>query len=160
MVWRWRSETVPVGRDAGHPGDCRVGRVRAVPVRGRAVIARLVVHFDVALTSPNARSHWSTRSKNNRKAKRAAHEAWLVGGMPISTNPVDVQIVLLRSRELDQDNALAACKSIIDGLFKDRITADDAPAWVYFLPVEQRPHKSHRLDPTVIVEVHERKRAE
>ena len=124
------------------------------------MIARLVVHFDVALTSPNARSHWRTRHNNNRKAKLAAREAWMIYGMPRSSAPVDVQIILLRSRELDQDNALAACKGIIDGLFKDCITPDDTPAWVAFRPVQQAPHKSHRADPTVIVEVYERKEEE
>ena len=122
------------------------------------MIARLVVHFDVALTSPNNRvSHW-TRHANNKKAKRAAKEAWMVYGMPRSSTPVDVQLILLRSRELDQDNALAACKGIIDSLFKDCITPDDVPAWVTFRPVQQNPHKSHRTDPTVIVEVYERQK--
>lgn len=122
------------------------------------MIARIVVRFDVAKTSPNARSHWRTRHNNNRKAKLAAREAWMIYGMPRSSTPIDVQIILLRSRELDQDNALAACKGIIDGLFKDCITPDDTPAWVTFRPVEQRPHKSHRADPTVIVEVYERQK--
>lgn len=122
------------------------------------LIARLVVRFDVAKTSPNARSHWRTRHTNNKKAQRAAWESWLVYGSPVADGPVDVQIILLRSREMDQDNALASCKGIIDGLFKDRITPDDVPKYVTFRPVQQAPHKSHRADPTVIVEVYRREK--
>lgn len=120
------------------------------------MIARLVVRFDVAKTSPNARSHWTVRNRENKKAKLAAWESWILYGSPVADGPVDAQIILLRSREMDQDNALASCKGIIDGLFKDRITPDDIPKYVAFRPVQQAPHKSHKADPTVIVEVYRR----
>jgi len=57
---------------------------------------------------------------------------------------------------MDEGNFVGACKGVVDGLFTGNVTPDDAPEWVHFLPVEQRPHKSRRHDPTVIVEVFER----
>lgn len=120
------------------------------------MIARLVVHFDVAKTSQNARNHWREIAKWNRKAKIAAAEAWIVAGRPRSLVPVNVRLTNCRTRTMDEFNFGAACKGIIDGLFKDRITPDDSPEWVHFLAVEQQPDKANKSDPTVIVEVYER----
>lgn len=120
------------------------------------LITRLVVHFDIAATSQNRRQHWSKLGAANRKAKRAAWEAWALAGRPRADGPVDVRLISCRSRTMDEGNFVGACKGVVDGLFTGCITPDDAPYWVRFLPVEQRPHKSHRHDPTVIVEVFER----
>lgn len=120
------------------------------------MIARLVVHFDVAKTSQNARKNFMAIHRANKKAKLAAGEAWMVYGMPRFDFPVDILLINCRTRTMDEFNFGGACKGIIDGLFKDRITPDDSPEWVHFLPIEQRPDKSHKADPTVIVEVYRR----
>jgi hypothetical protein len=124
------------------------------------LVARLVVHFDVSQTTQNARKHWTGIHRSNKRAKLAAGEAWILAGMPRCNFPVEVRLINCRTRTMDEFNFGGACKGIIDGLFKDRITPDDSPEWVRFLPVEQRPHKSHRTDPTVIVEVYRRENAE
>lgn len=120
------------------------------------LVARLVVHFDVSQTTQNARKNWRGIHKANKKAKAAAAEAWIVAGMPRSPVPVDVRLINCRTRTMDEFNFGGACKGIIDGLFKDRITPDDSPEWVHFLAVEQRPDKANKSDPTVIVEVYRR----
>jgi hypothetical protein len=123
------------------------------------MIARLVVHFDVSKTSQNARCHFWKIAKWNKSAKLAAAEAWLRGGMPRFDFPVDVRLINCRTRTMDELNFGAACKGVVDGLFKDRVTPDDSPEWVHFLDTEQRPSKANKNDPTVIVDVYRRAEA-
>jgi hypothetical protein len=122
------------------------------------VIARLVVHFDVALTSQNRKANTRQRMSARKASRLAGWEAWLEAGRPRSAVPVDVKLINCRTREMDELNFGGSCKGIIDGIFINGLTPDDTPKWVSFLKCEQRPHKSHRADPTVIVEVYERQK--
>ena len=76
----------------------------------------------------------------------------------VSNYSANVKLINCRTREMDELNFGGACKGIIDGIFINGLTPDDTPKWVHFLGCEQRPHKSHRADPTVIVEVYERQK--
>ena len=82
-----------------------------------------VVTFTVALPpkelSPNARAHW--RAKN--AAKQAyAEEVWAAGWESTYDEPKEpwtwaaVHLVKHSTHETDQDNVIAACKTLIDCL--------------------------------------------
>lgn len=117
-------------------------------------LCRLVVPFDIVQVSPNKRLHWARRAELTKLAHRACAAAWIAYQRPVAPpGGVNVRFTLLRSRAMDEDNAVACLKAIIDGLFHGLITVDDSPKYVHIIVVDQRPHKSHRADPTTIVEV-------
>ena len=121
------------------------------------MIARLVVHFDVALCSQNRACKLRDKMRAKKQARKAGWEAWLEAGRPTSSVPVDVRLINCRSRTMDEFNFGGACKHIVDGIFVKALTPDDSPEWVHFLAVEQRPARANKSDPTVIVEVYRRR---
>lgn len=120
------------------------------------LIARMVVHFDVALCSQNRACKLRDKMRAKKQARKAGWEAWIEAGRPTSSVPVNVRLINCRTRTMDEFNFGGACKHIVDGIFVKALTPDDSPEWVHFLPIEQRPDKSNKSDPTVIVEVYKR----
>lgn len=116
----------------------------------------VVVPWDAAVLSPNRsrRRHWAVNAQLSRAAKEAAALAWRAAGSPRVRQQVEVEVVICRSgRQLDPDNALAALKPVLDGLFgRGRITPDDSARWIRYLPVQQ---VSRRGAPTVVVTARE-----
>lgn len=103
----------------------------------------ITVPVDIARTSPNAltRLMWQERGRRKKTAKEAARVVWVCAGRPRVDCPVIVDIVIRRGRKLDADNALAACKPAIDGLFKDGLVPDDGPRWLTIGEVRQESGK-------------------
>ena len=91
---------------------------------------RIVVPVDPQKTSPNKRMHWGQLARAKQAARQAAHLSWIAAGKPRMGKPVLVTVVIRRGRSIDPDNALAACKPLIDGLFNAAFTPEDTEAWI------------------------------
>lgn len=100
-------------------------------------LCRIIIPWDVNRTSPNRRLHWARRNVLNQSAKLLAFNQWVQAGRPTARDTVRVSVIVRRYRRLDNDNALAGCKPVFDGLFRDAITPDDGPEWVTLGTVTQ-----------------------
>ena len=108
----------------------------AMPEGARSVL----VKYDVNRLSPNQRIHWRERSTRNKAAKLMAEWAWRAQGRPgfgAQDCPCWYHIVIFRGRRIDQDNAVAACKAILDGLFHGQILPDDSEKYAKLHGIEQ-----------------------
>lgn len=95
--------------------------------------------------SPNQllRMHWRERHKYNKQIER---EVWIAkswegtcpGRPEHSPVTIDIELRLCGHRELDPDNAVGACKPIIDALVSLGIIKDDDPATVLAVNVTQK----------------------
>lgn len=108
------------------------------------VLCVVTVPFDPHRLSLNQRLHWRSRKSRNDVAKRAARYAYLDAGAPSFEEPVRVEIIVRRGREIDADNALSGCKPLIDALFCRRkngegIIPDDSPRWLELTIPKQEP---------------------
>lgn len=103
--------------------------------------------------SGNARLHWSARYKWNRQWKDQAGwgaRAALKGAYAPGWMKAEVTITLCSLQELDQDNAHAAVKPIVDGL-KGILIVDDSPEHIRLVVKQKRVSK--RAEERVEVEV-------
>lgn len=85
-----------------------------------------------ACLSPNGRAHWTVKSKAASKARRDAR--YLCQGAGIRALPwpamhVEITFRAPSRRAYDLDNALARCKSLLDGV-ADATGVDDSK-WTY-----------------------------
>jgi hypothetical protein len=108
------------------------------------LVIRLPVCPDAAL-SPNSRKHWAARLRPKAQARQmaylAAREACWEDAWPAFDGPVTVRITIgwaKGRKSVDGDNALAMCKSYVDGL-NGIVWADDKLC--RFEPVEQERDK-------------------
>jgi hypothetical protein len=85
-------------------------------------VTSITVEFDVNRCSPNKRLFWARRAKQNKQAEACAHVGWWRAGRTYFGVPIDVNIVIQRGRGIDEDNAIACCKPVIDALFKGRVS--------------------------------------
>lgn len=77
---------------------------------------------------PNARVHWRVRSKVNGALRdEVAWQARDFAARYGTFKHANVRIVLvrIRGREMDPDNAIACCKTLIDGLVRGGLLVDD-----------------------------------
>ncbi len=113
------------------------------------------IEYDIGPLSPNRtrRLHWGARAALAKDAKWAAYAAWVSAGSPRAAGPVRCAIVSYRSRALDDDNLIAACKPLLDGIFKGAMTPDDSPAYLELGSVRQE--RCRRGDELVEFEVEE-----
>lgn len=118
--------------------------------------ATILVSYDPNLLSPNNRYHWAEKALKIKRARMLAKAAWLHAGAPRFTVPVTCKITICRGRMIDADNALAACKALIDGIFGGNATPDDSAKWVSFAPVEVISDKQFKASPRVMFEISER----
>lgn len=112
---------------------------------------RIEVPYDVQRCSPNKSLHWAERNRRREAAWLLARKAWADAGSPVSAGPVRVSLLIQRARRLDEDNAIACCKPIIDALFKGAITPDDNPQWVRFGTLMQATSGIYHRNESVIV---------
>lgn len=99
--------------------------------------------------SPNAtlRQHFMAKAKDRAAWRAAAHGAALVAirdagiadDLPWSRVAIRLVWILPDRRRRDPDNAVAACKSAIDGLVDARVITDDSFAVVTSLSVSSEP---------------------
>lgn len=113
----------------------------------------LTIRFDPGALSPNLRLHWRVLAERKAEARRIAHFAWLGAGRPKSEGPVVVNLVIYRGRVMDNDNAIAGCKAIFDGLFDGQITPDDSAKWVRIGEIHWRTGAKYARHPCVTVQV-------
>lgn len=104
---------------------------------------RIIVTVDPHVNSPNQRRHFHATAKIKATMREAARWAWIGAGKPRATGPVRVTVTVRRGRAIDLDNALAACKPLIDGLFNDAITPDDSMAWIKGYTIRQEVGKRY-----------------
>jgi len=109
-----------------------------IPEGARSVL----VQYDIQKLSPNQRIHWRERAKRAKTAKFCADAAWRTAGRPSFDGPIWYSLIVYRGRVVDQDNAVAACKSILDALFKGRVVPDDSERWAKLKSVEQMSSKA------------------
>ncbi len=110
---------------------------------------RIIVPVDPQQASPNKRGHWAKLAKVKHHHKETAALCWMAAGRPRSRESVHVEVIIRRGRFIDQDNALACCKALIDGLFKDAITPDDSPTWVKSYTIRQEVGSQWKQHPEV-----------
>ena len=76
---------------------------------------------------PNGRAHWAVKAREAKKLRTAAAWAAKAASIKIGDSPIPVHIVVhpkATGRIVDKDNAIAACKSAIDGI-ADALGIDD-----------------------------------
>lgn len=123
----------------------------------KKVVCCLTIPYDPGPAAPNKllRKHWSVRQKHAKKTDQLAYAYWHNAGKPRANGPVVVTYTVRRGRKLDADGCLGALKFLTDGLFRNRITPDDAPEWVTFNPVIQVCSPKSKAAPEVSVLVEE-----
>lgn len=101
----------------------------------------LVIPGDPLALGPN-RIRAMTVGHLSRLRKEQAEKswlAWLAAGRPRVAVKVRMTLTFVRARRCDPDNALAACKGLLDGLTDKRgrqsLLPDDSDRWVEFAPV-------------------------
>ena len=94
--------------------------------------------------SPNQtlRMHWRERHKYNKQIER---EVWIAkswdgpkGRPELERVRIDIELRLCGHKEMDRDNAVGACKPIIDALVSLGIIKDDDPETVLAVNVTQK----------------------
>jgi hypothetical protein len=96
----------------------------------------ITVDFDLVRCSPNRHQCWQVKAQHASAARTAARIAWMQAGEPTLTPPVRVNVIVRRPRPLDQDNAWASAKHLIDGICGSPqrklpgIVPDDRPRYV------------------------------
>lgn len=119
-----------------------------------AVLIR--VPWDVQRTSPNQRKHWRAWARIKKDAQEAARYGWMLAGRPVFTERVRVSIIVRRARVIDQDNAWAACKPLVDQIFNAKRNAgegalpDDSQKWLELGSVTLQTGKAWKLRPEVV----------
>lgn len=113
------------------------------------------IQFDPGVLSPNRIKgrHWAVTAPLRARARAAARQAWMAAGRPKSEGPVVVNLVIYRGRVMDNDNAIAACKPIFDGIFNGQITPDDSARWVRIGEIHWRTGAKYAKCPAVTVQV-------
>lgn len=104
---------------------------RAAPQpAARARFWSFVIPWDAGTLAPNRVTHRMQRYRLAMHARRAAAFVWIQRGRPRAQSRVRVDITIRRTRALDEDNAIASLKPLLDGLFNVALTPDDSPKWV------------------------------
>ncbi len=119
----------------------------------------IIVPVDAQQASPNQRhGHWRQSAKIKREFKDAAYLCWIAAGRPKADGPVNVNIIIRRGRCIDKDNAIACCKSLIDGLFNKAVTPNDGQEWILNYTVNQETGRVWQYQPEVefIIERHQK----
>ena len=118
----------------------------------------ITVPVDPQKASPNQRGHWAKLAKVKKEFRDAAHLCWLAAGRPKAEGPVNVNVIIRRGRLIDQDNALACCKSLIDGLFNKAVTPNDSREWILNYTVNQETGRVWQYQPEVefVIERHQK----
>lgn len=111
---------------------------------------QFVIPQDISELTPNKRHHWRVKALYAKAARELATISWLEAGKPRIDCPVAVRVLVERPRLVDYDNALAACKSTLDGVLSGNLLPDDSPRYVRALTIEQRKAAYHRVTITVI----------
>ncbi len=124
----------------------------ALPEDAKSVI----VKYDVNRLSPNQRIFWAERSKRTKAAKALAEWSWRTQGRPGFNGPCNYHLVIFRGRRIDQDNAVASCKAILDGLFHGQMLPDDSEKYAKLHGIEQVTGKAWERCEAVQVAVWER----
>ena len=90
-----------------------------------------------AALSPNARSHWSVKSRAVKAARTQAYWLAHMGMTDLPDGPVPVRVVFHPpdKRGRDLDNMLASCKAYLDGI-SDAYGVNDAR---FVLTLERGP---------------------
>lgn len=89
---------------------------------------RIEFPWPPACLSPNARDHWGDKAKAAAKTRRDASIACMAAGvrkLPWGAMHVQITFHAATRRAYDLDNALARCKSLLDGV-ADATGIDDS----------------------------------
>lgn len=70
------------------------------------------ISIPLKLTSPNTSEHWTARSRRRKKEKTIVR--WSLKTIPKPELPVQISIVRIAARRYDDDNMIAACKTVRD----------------------------------------------
>lgn len=121
--------------------------------------ATITIPFDPNRASLNRRLHWRARKRINDVAKAAASAAYILAGRPRFETPIVVDVLVRRSRVLDDDNALSGLKSARDQLVRCGLAPDDSRKWWKWGEVEFETGKQWKGREEVVLTVKERQDA-
>lgn len=95
-------------------------------------LCRIVVEADPNLCSPNRRRKVRTYIQHSTAHKQLAQVAWRKAKRPVAPGPfpITVNVIVRRGNRMDEFNAWAGMKHVIDGLFVKAITPDDSAKYV------------------------------
>lgn len=128
------TQTAPVARQDGAPSvfggaldhpripaAVKLGAERAAG-ESEGVLAVLFLPFDPAASSANRTRgrHWGERGEDEETAQTAAAWAHRIAGDPVLAEPVTVDILCFRVREMDDDGITSGLKAARDWLFGRR----------------------------------------
>lgn len=139
-----------------------MGSVNGVVVRScpNAVWQLWLPGYDLRKDNPNAmlRRHWTARSKRSRMAREVVFlRGRAVGALPIDNKlvgPLQIHVVRSISRKgkaFDSDNAVAACKFLIDALVSNGVLVGDG---IQVLPLAPVVEQVRGFAPGVLLCVH------
>lgn len=148
-------------RPEGSPTDmlCQIENLDRV--RGALVWSLWMPGYDLAKDSPNRilGQHWSLRRRAGTAALKRVRAQALISRAPVGMalrGPCVVHVARVmppRGRLLDADNAVAACKFLIDALVYIGVLVNDGPD-VLPLPPVVHQHRKGAQGPGVLVAVY------
>lgn len=101
-----------------------------------------------AVLSPNSSAHWRTRAKATAETRHLIQVYvlrywWSVGdGEQYEDDPRRrLTVTMRRPRLLDEDNAVAICKAVIDGAIAGGAARDDSPRWMEIVVRQEQARK-------------------
>lgn len=103
-------------------------------------IVRFIVPVDVNEAAQNRMMHWRKRANVAAAHRHAANVIWMKAGKPTAAEvelPVTVNAIIRRGRKIDEFNAPACLKHVIDGLFVDAFTPNDDARFVLMGTITQ-----------------------
>jgi hypothetical protein len=101
------------------------------------------------------RMHWAERKKVNDTFTRAVwiakNQVGLYGRPEYCPVTIDIELRLWGQTEMDEDNAVGACKPIIDALVLTGILKGDDPASVTKVTVTQRRTPRYKAGAQIVI---------
>ena len=91
------------------------------------------------------------RARIARVHREAAWLCWHKAGRPVARCRVRLDVTLYRGRTMDEFNALACVKHVIDGLCVKALTPDDSPTWVAHGTITQQTGPDYHRAPVVVI---------
>lgn len=95
--------------------------------------------------------HWGQRAHESEDAAVVALWTMRAAGEPMFAIPVDVETLVFRAAEMDDDNAISGLKPLRDHLVRRGLLPDDSPQWWRNAGVWMHANSAYRQAWTVLI---------
>lgn len=98
--------------------------------------------------NPNTHVHWRVKAKAAAEARRTVWGAVMHAGWPRTPALTKKRLVvtLVKRQLLDPDNAVAVCKSLIDGVVDTGVVVDDSLEYLEVVVNQERGKPCTRIE--------------